>query len=190
MELHEFKETLLGFLSDVTHISEATKDAFLTQKEYKPFNAPEGYLVLTPYVLFKIETTTRKPNIPTPEFESNMSKEEREAELKKIEIERQKDEIFYCHIAFRFFTASHRYFISAVWQDYHPTYLGCIASTRTPRPGEDWTRGNDLPDGYFCRETWEHIKNAIIRYEMKPLSEYVAKGHYYNPEKQVDVTNG
>jgi len=52
------------------------------------------------------------------------------------------------------------------------TYLGCIAGVRKPRAGESWTRGSDLPDGKFNRETWEKIKNAIIRYEvvkvMKP----------------------
>jgi len=50
------------------------------------------------------------------------------------------------------------------------TYLGCQASTRKPRAGEDWTRGNDLPDGKFTRETWEKIKNAIIKYELVKLS--------------------
>ena len=44
-------------------------------------------------------------------------------------------------------------------------YLGCIASTRTPRPGEDWTRGNDLPDGSFCKRTFHRILGAIVFYE-------------------------
>jgi hypothetical protein len=45
-------------------------------------------------------------------------------------------------------------------------YLGCIASTRKPRAGEDWTRGNDLPDGPFSEETWRKILGAIVGYEL------------------------
>ena len=52
------------------------------------------------------------------------------------------------------------------WIRVSKKYLACGASTRKPRAGEDWTRGNDLPDGKFCRETWENIKNAIVRYEL------------------------
>ncbi|GAG82803.1 unnamed protein product, partial [marine sediment metagenome] len=33
------------------------------------------------------------------------------------------------------------------------TYLGCTVSCRKPRAGEEWTRGNDLPDGNFSQET-------------------------------------
>ena len=39
-------------------------------------------------------------------------------------------------------TGEHTYSIYA-----HADYLGAGASTRLQRPGEDWTRGNDLPDG-------------------------------------------
>jgi len=45
-------------------------------------------------------------------------------------------------------------------------YLGCVVSSRKPRAGEDWTRGNDLPDGDLSLDTWERIKNGIIRYEL------------------------
>ena len=45
-------------------------------------------------------------------------------------------------------------------------YLGCIVTTRKPRVGEDWNRENDLPDGKYCKETWDSIKNAIIGYEL------------------------
>ncbi len=74
------------------------------------------------------------------------------------------------HVNYIFCTAEHRYAISA-----YPHYLGCIASTTRERPGENWTRGNDLPDGPFCRETWDAIKNRIIGYEMEklvPLPDY------------------
>jgi hypothetical protein len=63
-------------------------------------------------------------------------------------------------------TATHTYSISA-----HHDYLGCIAWSRIQRPGETWTRGNDLPDGKFCRETWDAIKEAIVRYELVKLVE-------------------
>lgn len=65
------------------------------------------------------------------------------------------------HVNYLIVTAKHSYSISA-----NPGYLGCIASTTFYRPGENWTRGNDLPDGKFTRETWEAIKDAIIRYEL------------------------
>ena len=68
------------------------------------------------------------------------------------------------HVTYIICTAEHRYSISAT-----PTYLGCIASATRQRPGEDWTRGNDLPDGPFSRETWESIKDRIISYEMVKL---------------------
>jgi hypothetical protein len=68
------------------------------------------------------------------------------------------------HVTYIFCTAEHRYSISAT-----PTYLGCQASATRERPGETWTRGNDLPDGKFCRETWDAIKDRIISYEMVKL---------------------
>jgi len=68
------------------------------------------------------------------------------------------------HVTYIICTAEHRYSISAT-----PTYLGCIASATRERPGETWTRGNDLPDGPFSRETWESIKDRIISYEMVKL---------------------
>lgn len=70
------------------------------------------------------------------------------------------------HISYIICTDSHRYSISAT-----PWYLGCIASATFYRPGEDWTRGNDLPDGPFNYETWLNIKNAILRYELVKLVE-------------------
>ena len=46
------------------------------------------------------------------------------------------------------------------------SYLGCTVTTRKPIAGEDWVRGNDLPDGKYCYETWQKIRNAIIAYEL------------------------
>jgi len=64
------------------------------------------------------------------------------------------------------FTDNYRYCIHAKDESKNDGYLGCVVSTRKPRAGEDWTRGNDLPDGKFDRKTWNKIKNAIIRYEL------------------------
>jgi hypothetical protein len=51
-------------------------------------------------------------------------------------------------------------------RDWTGGYLGCIASCRKERPGEDWTRGRDLPDGQFTVETFERIIHAIVRAEI------------------------
>jgi hypothetical protein len=47
-----------------------------------------------------------------------------------------------------------------------PGYLGCTASTRKPRAGEDWPRGNDLADGPLSEETWHSILADIVGYEL------------------------
>lgn len=70
----------------------------------------------------------------------------------------------------KFYTNDHYYSIVAIDRDDEDGYLGCITSCRKPRAGEDWTRGNDLPDGKLTRETWENIKDGIIRYEIVKLS--------------------
>lgn len=44
-------------------------------------------------------------------------------------------------------------------------YLACEVSARTPSPGEDWLRGNDLPDGDFSRELVNEILGSIVFYE-------------------------
>jgi hypothetical protein len=74
-----------------------------------------------------------------------------------------------------------------------PPYLGATVSTRKPRAGEDWTRGNDLADGPYSKDTWEKIKNDIIGYELVKVSK--PKEHTYNsfgemktvPETPYDV---
>ena len=45
-------------------------------------------------------------------------------------------------------------------------YLGCITKTRKPRAGEDWNRGNDLPDGAYCVETFREITRSMLAYEL------------------------
>lgn len=70
-----------------------------------------------------------------------------------------------------FYTNDHKYTIYG----YAPTeknpkgYLGCGATTRKPRVGEDWNRGNDLPDGKYCKKTFDSIVCRIVAYELKNL---------------------
>ena len=71
-----------------------------------------------------------------------------------------------------FYTQEHRYTITAVDRPKDSGYLGCQVSCRKPRAGEDWTRGNDLPDGPFTKETWNTIVYSIVNYELVKLSIY------------------
>ncbi len=141
MEITKFKETLLEFLRDVTNVPTITAIENISHPK-----APEGFMVVTPFLLIKEQET-------------------------------EKDYWITVH----FYTEKYRYHIVAVLHDdpNHEPYLGCQASLRTPRPGENWTRGHDLPDGKFSKETWQRIKNAIIRNEMVRISDYLVKGHHY-----------
>lgn len=76
---------------------------------------------------------------------------------------------FLCNI----YTENNRYRITARDRSEDEGYLGCTVSDRKSRAGEDWTRGRDLADGKFTRETWEDIKNDIIRRELVPLATQV-----------------
>lgn len=68
------------------------------------------------------------------------------------------------------YTESNEYHISAVEPWTGKSYLGCIASSRKSRPGEDWRRGNDLPDGPLSKKTWRKILAGIVRYEVQRIS--------------------
>ena len=59
-------------------------------------------------------------------------------------------------------------------------YFGCTASSRLPRAGEDWTRGNDLADGDFSKETWIKILGDIIGYELVKI---------HRPVKELCMSN-
>ena len=75
---------------------------------------------------------------------------------------------------FCFYTKDHQYFITSIERkdgDKHD-YLGCQVSARKARAGEDWIRGNDLPDGEFNKKTWDRIIYAIVSYEMVKLSNF------------------
>ena len=71
-----------------------------------------------------------------------------------------------------FYTDEYRYRLYAVDRPEDDGYLGCQVSARKARAGEDWRRGNDLPDGPFSIETWNMILNAIINYELVELSKF------------------
>lgn len=74
----------------------------------------------------------------------------------------------FCNMKIRFFTNTHEYNISARYPSDGDLrgYLGCIATTRKSRAGEDLCRGNDLPDGPYCEKTWKMILGAIVGYEL------------------------
>ena len=48
-------------------------------------------------------------------------------------------------------------------------YLGGFAQKRAPRPGETWTRGNDLADGIYAHETWNQILADAAGWSAQPL---------------------
>jgi hypothetical protein len=81
---------------------------------------------------------------------------------------------------FFIYTDNNKY---AIYADETPTeylpkgYLGCVAQSRKYRPGEDWFRGNDLPDGPLTEKTWNVIMKAIVRYE---LQDVVKRDHRKN----------
>jgi len=75
---------------------------------------------------------------------------------------------------FCFYTEEYQYFITAIerFDEDKDNYLGCQVSARKSRAGEDWLRGNDLPDGPFTKKTWDRIIYSIVSYELVKLSEF------------------
>ena len=73
----------------------------------------------------------------------------------------------------KFYTGRYEYKISIRrWTDKKNDggYLGCMVQNRSPRAGETWTRGNDLPDGKYSHHTWYAILSAIVSFEMVELN--------------------
>lgn len=64
----------------------------------------------------------------------------------------------------RFSIAAHIY-----ERDFKKDYLGATATITKFKRGEDWTRGNDLPDGEFSKATFDSIIRGILRYSFLPL---------------------
>ncbi|MHA1623147.1 MAG: hypothetical protein ACTSVO_13525 [Candidatus Heimdallarchaeaceae archaeon] len=71
-----------------------------------------------------------------------------------------------------FYTEENKYSIIAIEREKDDGYLGCGVTCRKVRPGEEWHRGNDLPDGPFTEETWNTIIYAIVNYELVKLSKF------------------
>ena len=56
-------------------------------------------------------------------------------------------------------------------------YMGCIASCRKARIGEEWTRGKDLPDGPYTIKTFRSILAGIVRSECQGKVPTIKKGN-------------
>ncbi len=69
----------------------------------------------------------------------------------------------------RIFTHTNAYSITAVESVDGSTYLGCVSKSRKERAGENWHRGNDLPDGEMTEETWRQILCRIVSYELQQV---------------------
>ena len=48
-------------------------------------------------------------------------------------------------------------------------YIGATRECRAPRPGETWTRGNDMADGSYCHETWLRVIADAAFCDVLPL---------------------
>lgn len=104
---------------------------------------------------------------------------------KKIEVSKNTNDRF----SIKIYTDSCVYGITAT-----ETYLGCTVNMRRPRPGETWTRGNDLPDGKFNAETFLSILRAIIFYEardvVKDREQIPDEARISTPESSLEVAEG
>lgn len=94
----------------------------------------------------------------------------------------------------RIYTDNNVYSIHARW-GCSRTYLGCTASSRKPRAGEEHTRGSDLADGRFTYETWFSILADIVSYELVPIAKTrrpVADGHQFpsHPQSAFQMPEG
>lgn len=75
-------------------------------------------------------------------------------------------------ILLNLYTAEHRYCITALPKG--KTYLGCILDVRKACPGENHTRGADLPDGPFDKKTWLAIVKRIVGIELVPIDKPIS----------------
>lgn len=92
---------------------------------------------------------------------------------------------------FNIYTNNYKYNIVCIDEKNNGGYLGCIVSSRKPRAGESWTRGNDLPDGKFNYKTWKNIINSIIKYELikieKPQIQILDDSDCCNDLKEIQI---
>jgi len=77
----------------------------------------------------------------------------------------------------RIFMYSHtnKYTVIATRDKSGKTYLGAGVSCRKPRAGEYWTRGSDLSDGTFSKDTWIKILGDIVGNELVKIHEVPVK---------------
>ncbi len=80
-------------------------------------------------------------------------------------VERDESRPFSNTVTIRLHTDNNTYQIHAV-EKQGGGYLGCGATSRKARAGEDWLRGNDRHDGPLTRETWIGILTSIVSYEL------------------------
>lgn len=82
-------------------------------------------------------------------------------------IDESRDNYFRCYL----YTNDNRYSIIGYPSIEKKTkgYLGCIASRRKSEVGEDWTRGSDLHDGKYSKDTFNGIIEDIVSFELKSL---------------------
>jgi len=71
------------------------------------------------------------------------------------------------------YTRDYKYTITAIDGIKNDGYLGCVYSLRKPLPGENWTRGRDLPNGNFNKNTWEKIILSMIKNELMMLTKKI-----------------
>ena len=77
---------------------------------------------------------------------------------------------------FNIYTDTNKYSIVAKDESTsRQSYLGCTSSSRKPRAGEDWNRGNDLADGPLDEETWRKILADIVSYELVKVHKAIQK---------------
>lgn len=86
-------------------------------------------------------------------------------QITKYGVDENGDPERYISHTFFLYTATNEYVISQ-----HHDYLGAGVSSRKPRPGETWTRGNDLADGKLSEDTWKDILRDIISCELESVS--------------------
>jgi len=100
---------------------------------------------------------------------------------KYVYISDYKDSLDEKRIVVRLYTKNYYYPIHVIKPKNGKSkgYLGAYVQNRKPRAGEEWTRGNDLPDGECNNETWNDIKNGILKYEFVK----VVKNSEYEEDK-------
>lgn len=88
------------------------------------------------------------------------------------------------HFSIQIFMPKNCYHIIARMGDHLKDYLGCTVVSRTPRPGETWNRGKDLPDGRFSKETLNRILCAIVFFEARIVVKDIKQAEDCVEEKQ------